>query len=453
MAEFEAHNLAEDGDVLVISGVSGVSNMGGISALTGQRQGERGAIVMGGIRDVAHSRSSGYPLWASEITPITGKWRLETVEINGEIQMGDVRVNPGDLVIADDTGVVFVPRADIMRVLELCEKKKGGEDTRIGSHQGRRAGAGVLQQGSERQRSTCTAHTGQSHCPANKKPQSSICRSGRIDDQDDRPLSGGVVLARRGIRVAAEPWPTRPVTIIVPFPPGISTDILARAVGAALGDKLGQPFVVGEPAWRQRQCRRPRRSQSPRPTATPLFFGTLGPTVTNKFVYKNIGYDPDRAFAPIIMMGASPLIIVGSPKLPAKNLAELIEHAKKNLGKLNAGTVGVGSQAHIVLEMINKLAGTSIVHVPYRIATQALPDLISGDLAGGLQLHPDLRAERAAGRHPRSRGHEPRPRRATCRTCRRSTDPDFEASRPAAGTRCSRRPARRRRSSTSSTPR
>jgi regulator of RNase E activity RraA len=133
MAEFEAHNLAEDGDVLVISGVPGVSNMGGISALTGQRQGERGAIVMGGIRDVAHSRSSGYPVWASEITPITGKWRLETVEINGEIDMAGVRVNSGDLVVADDTGVVFVPRADIMRVLELCEKKKGGEDTRIGS--------------------------------------------------------------------------------------------------------------------------------------------------------------------------------------------------------------------------------------------------------------------------------------------------------------------------------
>jgi 4-hydroxy-4-methyl-2-oxoglutarate aldolase len=135
MAEFEAHNLAEDGDVLVISGVSGMSNMGGISALTGRRQGERGAIVMGGIRDVRHSRSIGYPLWASEITPVTGKWRLQTVEINGEIDMGGVRVNPGDLVVADDTGVVFVPRADIMRVLELCEKKKGGEDTRIGAIQ------------------------------------------------------------------------------------------------------------------------------------------------------------------------------------------------------------------------------------------------------------------------------------------------------------------------------
>lgn len=131
MAEFEAHNLAEDGDVLVISGVSGMSNMGGISAFTGQRQGERGAIVMGGVRDVRHSRSIGYPIWASEITPATGKWRLETVEINGEIQMGEVRVNPGDLVVADDTGVVFIPRDFIMEVLEWCEKKKKAEDDRV----------------------------------------------------------------------------------------------------------------------------------------------------------------------------------------------------------------------------------------------------------------------------------------------------------------------------------
>jgi regulator of RNase E activity RraA len=131
MAEFEAHNLAEDGDVLVISGVAGMSNMGGISSYTGQRHGERGAVVMGGVRDVRHSRGIGYPVWASEITPITGKWRLETVEINGEIQMGKVRVDPGDLVVADDTGVVFIPRESIMAVLELCEKKKKAEDSRV----------------------------------------------------------------------------------------------------------------------------------------------------------------------------------------------------------------------------------------------------------------------------------------------------------------------------------
>lgn len=131
MAEFEEHNLAEDGDVLVVSGVAGVSNIGGISAYTGQSRGQRGAIVMGGVRDVRYLRSIGYPVWASEITPVTGKWRIETVEINGEIQMGDVRVNPGDLVVADDTGVLFIPRDRIIDVLELCEKKKKAEDHRV----------------------------------------------------------------------------------------------------------------------------------------------------------------------------------------------------------------------------------------------------------------------------------------------------------------------------------
>src|SRR3954449_5630102 len=98
MAEFESHNLATPGDVLVIQGVANVSNMGGISAQTGKRQGEIGAIVMGGVRDVAHSRTLGYPVWATDITPVTGKWRIETVEINGAVQIGDIRVMPGDLI-------------------------------------------------------------------------------------------------------------------------------------------------------------------------------------------------------------------------------------------------------------------------------------------------------------------------------------------------------------------
>jgi len=130
MAEFEAHNLATDGDVLVIQGVAHVSNMGGISAQTGKRQGERGAIVIGGVRDVAHSRAVDYPIWSSDITPATGKWRIETVEINGEVLIGDVRVAAGDLVVADDTGVCFIPRDFILEVLELAEKKSKAEETR-----------------------------------------------------------------------------------------------------------------------------------------------------------------------------------------------------------------------------------------------------------------------------------------------------------------------------------
>jgi len=130
MAEFEAHNLAHPGDVIVIDGVPGVSNMGGISAQTGKRQGEAGAIVFGGVRDVAHSRAVGYPVWSTEVTPVTGKWRLETVEINGEIEVAGVRVAPGDIVLADDSGVCFIPRQRAAEVLDLALKKAAAEQAK-----------------------------------------------------------------------------------------------------------------------------------------------------------------------------------------------------------------------------------------------------------------------------------------------------------------------------------
>jgi regulator of RNase E activity RraA len=127
MAEFEAHNLALSGDVIVIDGVPGVSNMGGISSQTGKRQGEAGAVVFGGVRDVAHSRGVSYPIWSTEVTPVTGKWRLQTVELNGEVTIGGVRVAPGDIVIADDTGVCFIPRDRAEEVLQRARAKAAAE--------------------------------------------------------------------------------------------------------------------------------------------------------------------------------------------------------------------------------------------------------------------------------------------------------------------------------------
>jgi 4-hydroxy-4-methyl-2-oxoglutarate aldolase len=130
MAEFEAHNLARPGDVIVIDGVPGISNMGGISAQTGKRQGEAGAIVFGGVRDIAHSRRAGYPVWSAEVTPVTGKWRIETIEINGEIEVAGIRVAPGDIVLADDTGVCFIPRARAAEVLEMARQKSAAEEAK-----------------------------------------------------------------------------------------------------------------------------------------------------------------------------------------------------------------------------------------------------------------------------------------------------------------------------------
>ena len=111
LGEIEAHNLAEPGDVLVLQGVDQVSNLGGLSATIGHRQGEIGAIVDGGARDVDHSRGIGYPIWSRSVSPITGKWRIETVAINKPITICGVAVNPGDLVLADEIGVCFIRAA------------------------------------------------------------------------------------------------------------------------------------------------------------------------------------------------------------------------------------------------------------------------------------------------------------------------------------------------------
>jgi regulator of RNase E activity RraA len=130
LGEIEAHNLAAAGDVLVIQGVEGISSMGAISASIGKRQGEAGAVVDGAVRDVGHSRSIGYPLWSKGASPITGKWRIETVAINVPVAICGIPVKPGDLVVADEVGVCFVPHeraADVLtvvrRILQYEEKR------------------------------------------------------------------------------------------------------------------------------------------------------------------------------------------------------------------------------------------------------------------------------------------------------------------------------------------
>src|SRR3954470_4239763 len=131
LAEIEAHNLAEPGDVLVIQGVADISSMGGVSASVGKRQGEAGAIVDGAVRDVDHSRSIGYPVWCSGVSPITGKWRIETVAVNKPVSIAGVEVKPGDLVIADEVGVCFIPFARAAEVLAMAQRLAGLEAVRL----------------------------------------------------------------------------------------------------------------------------------------------------------------------------------------------------------------------------------------------------------------------------------------------------------------------------------
>lgn len=128
--ESEAHNLAEPGDVLVIEGVMGCSNMGGQSATIAQRQGFIGAVVDGTVRDPQQYREMSWPVWCRGFTPITGKWRMQTVEINGTVQIAGVQVNPGDLVCADEAGVAFIPRERAVEVLDAALEIDAGDTRR-----------------------------------------------------------------------------------------------------------------------------------------------------------------------------------------------------------------------------------------------------------------------------------------------------------------------------------
>lgn len=131
LGDIEAHNIAQPGDVLVVQGVANASSLGGIMATIAKRQGECGIVVDGLVRDIDASRAIGLPVWAKGTTPVTGKWRVETEGVNVPVTVAGVSVSPGDLVVADETGICFVPRADIVRVLETAQRLAADEEDRL----------------------------------------------------------------------------------------------------------------------------------------------------------------------------------------------------------------------------------------------------------------------------------------------------------------------------------
>ena len=130
MGETEAYNLAQAGDVVVIEGLMGMSNMGGQSATLAHRQGCAGAIIDGSYRDPDASREIAFPIWARGVTPVTGKWRLETVEVNGRVRVGGVAVAAGDIVAADEAGIAIVPREEVAAVLAEARRIDEGDRRR-----------------------------------------------------------------------------------------------------------------------------------------------------------------------------------------------------------------------------------------------------------------------------------------------------------------------------------
>lgn len=182
-----------------------------------------------------------------------------------------------------------------------------------------------------------------------------------------------------GASPALAKYPDHPIQIVVPYTPGGTVDLLARALGQKLTAAWGQPVVVVNRPGAGGSVGADVVAKAPADGYT-LLLSTNSPLTTNLALYSSLGYDPLRDFDPVILAGENSLILAANPKLPVKNVEDLIALAKSEPGKLNAGTSGNGSTGHLSLATFNKLAGVSITHVPYRGGVPSLMAAISGEV-------------------------------------------------------------------------
>ena len=178
----------------------------------------------------------------------------------------------------------------------------------------------------------------------------------------------------------AQPYPAKPIRIVVPFPAGGNADIFARAYALKLGDAWKQTAVVDNRAGAAGIIGTQFVAKSPADGYT-LLFGTTGTHTTNPAVYAKLPYDPVQDFSPVCNFADSPFLLVVHPSVPANSLKELITLAKVRPGQLDYASFGIGSSAHLAGEMLRTMAGINIVHVAYKGGPPALTDLIGGHVA------------------------------------------------------------------------
>lgn len=190
-----------------------------------------------------------------------------------------------------------------------------------------------------------------------------------------KKLLAALALGAAAMAASAQSWPTKPIRLVVPFPPGSATDTIARAFGGAVSQSLGQPVLVENKAGADGAISGAEVMRAPSDGYT-LFFATNSPMAVAPAMRKNPPYDPIRDFTPIADIGRYTFFVVVHPSVPAKTVAELLQHAKANPGKLNyatGNTTGIMSTAQFM-----HLGGIRMVHVPYKGEPQALIDLIAG---------------------------------------------------------------------------
>lgn len=172
-------------------------------------------------------------------------------------------------------------------------------------------------------------------------------------------------------------YPTKPVRIVVGFPPGGATDVVARTIGPKLGEALGQSVVVDNRAGAASNIGAEHAARSPKDGYT-LFMGTVSTSI-NPTLYRKLGYDALTDFAPITQVTSTPFLFVVHPSLPVKSVKEFIALARTRPGELNFGSAGSGSGAHLFVEMFGSMAGVKLMHVPYKGAAPATTATLSGE--------------------------------------------------------------------------
>ncbi len=200
-----------------------------------------------------------------------------------------------------------------------------------------------------------------------------------------------------GAPAQSQGFPNKPIRLIVPYPAGESIDSVARLTAQHWSAALGQPIVVDNRGGAGGTIGTEAAAKAPNDGYT-LLWGNVGPLAIGPSLYKKLGYDVVKDFAPVSQIANLPFVLFTSPVLPANTLAEVTAYARANPGKLNFGSTGVGSGLHLIGEMYKSQAGIDIVHVPYKGVAQALPEMMAGRVQLAFNTIPAFLPHVKAGR-------------------------------------------------------
>jgi len=178
----------------------------------------------------------------------------------------------------------------------------------------------------------------------------------------------------------AQQFPTKPVRIVAPFAAGSTIDIIGRIISPRLHEALGQPVIVENRPGAGGMIGVDYVAKSV-PDGHTLVIGALGPLAMNPALYPKTPFDPGKDFAAVSLLATGPVVIAVHPSIPAHDIKELVEFARKRPGQLNFGSPGVGSSPHLTGELFKLITKTNIVHVPYKGNAEAITDLIGGQLS------------------------------------------------------------------------